>query len=78
MEGMKVFNYNDTPITFDTAAATGTMVNATEMAKPFKKQPIDWLKTNQSKEYLDVFSKLKFFSLADLVQVKKGGNNSGT
>ena len=78
MEGMKVFNYNDTPITFDTAAATGTMVNATEMAKPFKKQPIDWLKTNQSKEYLYVFSKLKFFSLADLVQVKKGGNNSGT
>ena len=78
MEGMKVFNYNDTPITFDTAAATGTMVNATEMAKPFKKQPIDWLKTNQSKEYLDVFSKLKIFSLADLVQVKKGGNNSGT
>lgn len=54
------------------------MVNATEMAKPFRKQPIDWLKTNQSKDYIETFSKLKFISLTDLVQVTKGGNNPGT
>lgn len=71
-----VYNYKGSQISF--MSGENVMVNATQMAKPFSKQPIDWLKTNQSKEYIETFSKLKIISLADLVQVIKGGNNSGT
>lgn len=39
----KVFNYNGTDITF-ASDENGLMVNATEMAKPFGKQPSDWTK----------------------------------
>lgn len=71
-----VYDYKGSQISF--MSGENVMVNATQMAKPFSKQPIDWLKTNQSKEYIETFSKLKIISLADLVQVIKGGNNSGT
>lgn len=54
------------------------MVNATEMAKAFGKQAIDWLKTQSSKEYIAAYSKLKNVGLADLVRVTRGGNMPGT
>jgi hypothetical protein len=53
-------------------------INATQMAKPFGKQPIEWLRYQPSKDFLDELSKLRKISLADLVQIKKGGLNSGT
>lgn len=73
----KVFNYNGTDITF-ASDENGLMVNATEMAKPFGKVVKDWLKTGQTKEFLNVLSEGRKIPLADLVQVTKGGNNSGT
>lgn len=54
------------------------MVNATQMAKPFEKRPIDWLQNQSSIEYLNELSKVRKSTLADLVQVTKGGNNPGT
>lgn len=54
------------------------MVNATEMAKPFGKQPVFWLNNQYAKGFLDEMSKLRNLSLADLVVVTKGGNNPGT
>jgi hypothetical protein len=56
----------------------GIMVNATEMAKPFEKQPIEWLRNQQSKEFLEELSVLRICSTESLVQVKKGGANQGT
>lgn len=76
MNNPVVYDYKGSQISF--MSGENVMVNATQMAKPFSKQPIDWLKTNQSKEYIETFSKLKIISLADLVQVIKGGNNPGT
>lgn len=76
MNNPVVYDYKGSQISF--SLGENVMANATEMAKPFGKQPIDWLKTNQSKDYIETFSKLKFISLADLVQVTKGGNNPGT
>ena len=76
MNNPVVYSYKGSEISF--MSGDNVMANATEMAKPFGKQPIDWLKTNQSKDYIETFSKLKFISLADLVQVIKGGNNPGT
>lgn len=72
----QIFQYNGNPITFQIGEAT--MVNATEMAKPFNKATKDWLKTAQTKEYLDILSKGRKIPLADLVQVTKGGTNPGT
>lgn len=76
MNNPVVYDYKGSQISF--SLGENVMANATEMAKPFGKQPIDWLKTNQSKDYIEAFSKLKIISLADLVQVVKGGNNPGT
>lgn len=76
MRNPVIYDYKGSQISFN--KGENVMVNATEMAKPFRKQPIDWLKTNQSKDYIETFSKLKFISLTDLVQVTKGGNNPGT
>jgi hypothetical protein len=70
------FDYNGNAVSFTVNGKI--MVNATEMAKPFGKQPIDWLKHQQSKDFLDALSKLRKISLADLVIVKKGGSNPGT
>ena len=69
----QIFQYNGSPITFQIGGTL--MVNATQMAKSFGKQPIDWLKTEQSKEFISVFAELKNFSSADLVRVTKGGND---
>jgi hypothetical protein len=56
------------------------MISATEMARPFgkNKRPKEWLRTDQSKEFLAELSKGHFCPLADLVQIKKGGMNPGT
>lgn len=76
--GNKVFNYNGASITFQTGEAT--MVNATEMAKPFgeSKRAKNWLALQSTQEFLTVLSKGRNLPLADLVQVTKGGNNPGT
>lgn len=72
----KVFDYNGSPVTFQIGDAT--MVNATEMAKPFGKQPVFWLNNQYTKGFLEEMSKLRNLSLADLVIVTKGGNAPGT
>lgn len=69
--------YKGSSITFENKDGK-VMVNATQMAKPFGKQPIDWLKTSQATEYINTYSKLKKISLADLQAVTRGGCNSGT
>lgn len=55
-------------------------VNLTQMAKPFgrSKQPIQWLRSEESKTYLEMLSVLRKCSTTDLVQVKQGGKNQGT
>jgi hypothetical protein len=72
----KIFNYNGNSITFQ--KGDNVMVNATEMAKSFGKRPIDWLKTEQSDALLKALTKVKNLTLANIVQVIKGGNNPGT
>ncbi len=73
---MQVFSYEGSNVTF--ARGENVMVNATQMAKAFGKQPIKWLETNQSKSYIEELAKLRNCTLADLVQVKKGGSTPGT
>lgn len=54
------------------------MVNATQMAKPYGKRPIDWLNTQQAKELFKTVSEVRKITSTDLQVVKKGGHNQGT
>lgn len=53
------------------------MVNATEMAKPFGKSPKDFLKTEQTKRFIEALSEVKKILSSDLVRVVYG-DNGGT
>ena len=75
MEKLRIFKYNNTPISFDTAAVNGTMVNATEMAKPFGKTTKDWLRTQQSQEFISSLPTVRQICLTELVKIKQGGND---
>ena len=70
------YSYEGTPISFSNA--DGVMVNATEMAKPFGKKAVDFLKSQSTKDFIDELTKVRKITLTDLVQVKKGGSTPGT
>lgn len=53
------------------------MVNATEMAKSFGKAAKDWLKTQQSRDFISAVSEVKKILSVDLVRVTYG-DNGGT
>lgn len=72
----KIFRYDGSPVTFK--KVDRVMINATQMAKHFGKEPKFWLSNQYTAEYLSELSKVRNLTLADLVIVKKGGNNSGT
>lgn len=72
----QIFQYNGSPISFQ--KGDSVMVNATQMAKSFGKEPKFWLMNQSTTDYLNELSKVRNLTLADLVQVTKGGNNSGT
>lgn len=67
-----VKEYDGYDITFLTGS--NVMVNATEMAKPFEKRPVDWLQNQQTQEFLASLSEVRKSTSADLVKVTKGGD----
>jgi len=54
------------------------MVNATEMARAFSKQPSDWFRQSSSKEFIDSLSFVRGIPVTELVTIKQGGNIQGT
>ena len=72
---IKVFSYNGSNISFN--KGDEVMVNATEMAKPFGKSPKDFLKTEQTKRFIEALSEVKKILSSDLVRVVYG-DNGGT
>ena len=70
----KIFNFNGSGVTFKNENGT-IMVDAVEMAKPFGKRPVDWLRTQSSNEFIEALTRVKKFTSADLVIVTKGGNS---
>lgn len=77
-KALTIAEYNGNNISFARKDDKTVMINATEMAKPFGKQPIDWMKTDAANAFINEFSKLKNISLADIQVVRRGGNNPGT
>lgn len=74
---LQLFNYNSNPVSFRKKSET-VFVNATEMAKPFGKRPVDYLQNQNTQDFITELSKVRNSTLADLVKVTKGGNNPGT
>ena len=72
MNALTTFSYAGSKITF--ATKSGVRVNATQMAKPFGKRPVDWLKYQNSQEFIDALCEVRKITSADLVTVIKGGN----
>lgn len=68
--------YEGYPITFEKKDGK-MMVNATQMGKPFGKQPKDWLKTQSAKDFINALSKVKKILFADLQQVTVGAPETG-
>lgn len=75
---IQVFQFDGSPITFSNGDSV--MVNATQMAKAFGKKPVDWMKNQQSQDYIGALSEVRNLTSADLVRVIRGGNpnNQGT
>lgn len=76
MSNTKVLSYQENPITF--GIGKDLWVNATEMAKPFNKQPKDFLRTQQAVDYCEALSRRLKCLPTDLLVVKNGGENNGT
>jgi len=68
-------------ITFDVSQLVkndSIMVNATEIAKFFGKTPKDWLRTQDTKDYISALSSWENMPNENLVSVKQGGKHQGT
>jgi hypothetical protein len=65
-------NYKDIEVFFD--HSNSLYINATEIAKHFNKLPKDWLKTKDTKAYLEAFSRKENHPNDELVVIKQGGN----
>lgn len=70
----QVFNYNGSPVTFQLGEAT--MVNATQMAKPFGKTTKDWLRLQSSQEFVNALVSVRQISLSQLVVTHKGNTSN--
>lgn len=65
--------YDNTPVFFQTDA----FINATAIAKKFNKQPRDYLKTEQTKNYINSIKKILLIDENQLFVVKKGSSENG-
>lgn len=72
----QILNYKGNNISFLTGE--NIMVNATDMAKPFEKRPVDWLRFQQSQNFIEALAKVRNHTSTDFVKVIKGGVESGT
>ena len=71
-----VYDYKGSQISF--MSGENTMINATQMAKPFNKRTNDWLSLKQTNELILSLSAKTGIPATGLVIVNQGGNNQGT
>lgn len=70
------YSYEGTPISFSNT--DGVMINATQMAKAFGKQPKDFLKSQSTKDFIEELAAVRKILPTELVKVVNGGKNYGT
>lgn len=83
----EIIEVNDIEITVDLSMLVNSddmFFNATDIAKQFDKLTKDFLKTDQTKEYIQALIELKSgkdnspFEESDLIRIKRGGKYQGT
>lgn len=75
MNDLQVFQYNNSAITFQLGDGD-VMVNATEMAKPFGKEPASFLRNAQTQSFVTALQNRR--PNAPAVVTMNGGNKYGT
>ena len=76
MNNPVIYNYKGSEISF--MSGESTMINATQMAKPFGKRTNDWLSLKQTNELICSLSTKTGIPATGLVTVNQGGSNPGT
>ena len=76
MNNPVVYDYKGSQISF--ISGENVMVNATQMAKPFGKEPKHWLLNQSTRDFIQALSEVRNLTSADLVKVTKGGIEQGT
>lgn len=76
MENLQIFNYNDTPVSFQ-MGESDLMINATQMAKPFGKQVYDYLRLPSTNELIKAIARKSRISENQLVTKRQGSPSSG-
>lgn len=71
-----VYDYKGSQISF--ISGENVMINATQMAKPFGKEPKHWLLNQSTRDFIQALSEVRNLTSADLVKVTKGGIEQGT
>lgn len=74
---MNIINYSYEGSEISFMSGNNVMINATQMAKPFNRSPKDFLKTDQTKRYIDTLSEVRKILSSELVKVVYG-DNGGT
>lgn len=77
MKNLQIFNYNETPVSFQMGEGD-LMINATQMAKPFRKRTNDWLSNKQVQELITSLSAKTGIPATGLIVVNQGGSAQGT
>ncbi len=77
MNALQIFSYNETPVTFKNENGV-VFLSATEMAQSFGKRPVDFLKNQSTKNFIDELSAVRNITPTELVKVINGGTEFGT
>jgi hypothetical protein len=75
MESLKEFSYKGNPIQFEEVDGK-IMANATLMCNAFGKRPVDWIRLETSKRYVEAVVRNSHIDENELVTTKKGGSDS--
>lgn len=74
---LQVFTYKEAPVSFRLSDGQGVMINATEMAKPFGKRPVDYLRLPSTSELLAAIVRKSHICQDQLVVAVKGSPKHG-
>ncbi len=70
MNQMQIFNYNGSEITFE--IGNGVMINATEMAKSFGKQPAEWFRLPSTARFMEALEAMGKSHRSELTKTING------
>lgn len=74
MSNIIPFPYQGQPVRFNTDG----WINATDVAKRFGKRPVDWLKQEETREYLVALGEALKCDPESLLKTKRGRHDGGT